>query len=60
MTDGRARRLLGEVAQGVRHAAEEATHHMQNNEAFREIGKVMLLEWSKGLSLSIELEKSEQ
>jgi serine/threonine-protein kinase HipA len=56
ITDGRARELLGEVAQGVQYAFNEATLYMYNNEAFRDVGTVMLTEWNKGLNLSIQPE----
>ncbi|OGB30347.1 MAG: hypothetical protein A3F78_09485 [Burkholderiales bacterium RIFCSPLOWO2_12_FULL_61_40] len=54
ITDARARELLGEVAQGVLYAINEATLYMQSNESFRDVGAVMLAEWDKGLNLSIQ------
>jgi serine/threonine-protein kinase HipA len=56
MTDARARDLLGEVAQGVLDAVNEATHYMRSNVSFRDVGAVMLAEWNKGLNLSIQPE----
>jgi hypothetical protein len=56
ITDGRARELLGEVAEGVLYAVNEATLYMHNNESFRDVGTVMLTEWNKGLNLSIQPE----
>ncbi|MDP3655183.1 MAG: type II toxin-antitoxin system HipA family toxin [Rhodoferax sp.] len=56
ITDGRARALLGDVAQGVLHAVNEATLYMHNHASFREVGTVMLTEWNKGLNLSIQPE----
>lgn len=56
ITDGRARVLLGEVAQGVLYAVNDATLYMNNNESFRDVGTAMLTEWEKGLNLSIQPE----
>lgn len=56
LTDASAKQLLGEVAEGLRYAAHEATLYMRNNQSFREVGMVMLAEWDKGLNLSIQPE----
>ena len=56
ITDGRARELLAEVAQGVLYAANEATLYMHHNESFRTVGTAMLAEWNKGLNLSVQPE----
>jgi serine/threonine-protein kinase HipA len=53
LTEGRARALLGDVAQGVQCAVNEATLYMHKHAAFREVGAVMLSEWNKGLNQSI-------
>lgn len=56
LTEGRAKQLLEEVAQGVRHAASEATLYLHTHAAFQRVGTVMLAEWNKGLQLSIQPE----
>lgn len=58
LNENRAKELLGEVAEGVLYAANEATLYMDDNEPFREMGAKMLLEWEKGLNLSIQPEGS--
>jgi serine/threonine-protein kinase HipA len=54
ITEGRAKSLLGEVAQGMRLATDEAALYMQYNASFRDVGAVMLSDWCKGLNLSIQ------
>lgn len=56
ITAGRARELLGEVAEGVLYAVDETLLYMHRNESFREVGTAMLKEWNKGLNLSIQPE----
>ncbi len=56
ITEARARELLADVARGVGCAAQEATRHIAEHEAFREVGTRMLDEWQKGLDLSIQPE----
>lgn len=56
ITAGRARELLGEVAQGVLHAVNEATLYMHSNAQFQDVGAVMLAQWNQGLNLSIQPE----
>jgi serine/threonine-protein kinase HipA len=50
VTEGRARALLEEVAQGVLLAADEAVRYMQHNTPFQAVGAAMLREWNKGLA----------
>jgi len=56
LTDARARELMGDVAQGVLRAVNEATLYMHNNASFRDVGAVMLTQWKQGLNLSIQPE----
>ncbi len=53
-TEGRAKALMDEVAQGVQHAANEAAQYISQHESFRDVGTKMLAEWQKGLDLSIK------
>lgn len=50
----RANDLLAEVGFGVMRAREEMANYMHDNASFQEIGSLMLIEWEKGLKLSIE------
>jgi|ThiBiocorrection_1091964.scaffolds.fasta_scaffold04636_3 serine/threonine-protein kinase HipA len=52
--NGRAKVLMGEVAEGVLYAVDEVKQHMHNNESFRGVGTAMLAEWNRGLNLSIQ------
>lgn len=54
LTEVRVRELLQEVEQGVQTAIGELTRYLQDHEAFRDVGEVMLAEWNKGLSLSVQ------
>jgi serine/threonine-protein kinase HipA len=53
LTELRTKELMAEVAKGLLCAVDETIIYMQNNEAFREVGTVMLTEWNKGLNLSV-------
>jgi len=52
--NGRAGVLMGQVAQGVRQAADEVKRHMHSHASFRKVGAAMLAEWDKGLKASIQ------
>ncbi|WP_340123716.1 type II toxin-antitoxin system HipA family toxin [Methylobacter svalbardensis] len=55
ISDARTRELMAEVVEGVLRATDEAVNYIQNNDFFKEVGEVMLVEWGKGLNLSINL-----
>jgi serine/threonine-protein kinase HipA len=56
LTEERARALLGDVAQGLRDAANEVTRYMHKHAPFRGVGTAMLTQWNQGLNFSIQPE----
>lgn len=53
LTDGRVRELLVEVAQGIQEATKELALYAHDHADFQAVGALMLLEWDKGLNLSV-------
>lgn len=53
MSESRARDLLGEVAEGILYASNEAIRHLDFNPNFRAVGVKMLEQWNRGLNHSI-------
>lgn len=56
ITEGRAKELLKEVADGIRKAADEMRLYLGSNASFSEMGTMMLTEWEQGVGLSIQPE----